>query len=140
MTGKYLNSTEVYRSYCRRDAIFRLVASNTRLDAPVIAIEVAHTSIECSIECIHDSLCNSFNYNVKIKKCEKLSGNRATVGASKLVASNSWEYYEPEEIQVITLLLSFQKTLFICFYLPSGIKLFFRVNTISISSHVPNPL
>ena len=94
------NNAEIYRSPRRKGVIFKLIASNKRLDAPVIAAEVAYTSITCSLKCTHDSLCKSINYNVKTQKCEKLFQNKAAVGASKLVASNSWEYYEPEDIQV----------------------------------------
>ena len=98
--GEYLNGPNVYRSHCRSDATFRFVAANTRLDASVIGQEIVQTLLMCIMRCIHDSLCKSINYNVKTKTCEKLSQNRASIGALKLVASTSWEHHEPETMQV----------------------------------------
>ena len=101
--GTAIGTTNIFRSICKKRAAFQLIGKSARLDAAVIATEVAHTSIVCSLKCTHDSLCKSINFNVKTKKCEKLFGSRAIVGASKLVASSSWEYYEPDDIQVIVI-------------------------------------
>ena len=98
-----IGTAKIFRSACKKRAAFQLIGRSTRLEAAVIEIDVAHSSIVCSLKCTHDSLCKSINFNVKTKKCEKLSGNRATVGTSKLVASDAWEYYEPENIPVTTI-------------------------------------
>ena len=99
--GKFVTSDEIYRSSCRRRAIFQLVAQNTRLDVSVIETIVAHTLLMCSMKCINDVLCKSINYNVKTRRCEKLSGNRLTDKDSQLIAANSWEHYEREAAKVM---------------------------------------
>ena len=99
-----IGNATLFRSVCKKRAAFQLVRKNTRLNAVAIATEVAHSPTICSLKCTHHSLCRSINYNIKTKKCEILSGDRTTVGESELAASNSWEYYEPENLQVTTLL------------------------------------
>ena len=97
---KVIGTSKIFRSVCKKQAAFQLISKGARLDAAVIAAEVAQTSTICSLKCTHNSPCKSINYNIKTKKCETLSGDTATVGESRLVASNSWEYYEPKDIQV----------------------------------------
>ena len=99
--GKFVIGNEIYRSSCRRRAIFQLVAQNARLDASVIETIVTHTLLMCSMKCINDILCKSLNYNAKAKRCEKLSGNRLTDGESKLIAAYSWAYYEQNAAKVL---------------------------------------
>ena len=101
--GRLNNNAEIYRSPCRGNGIFQLVADNTRLDASVTETVVAHTLLMCSMKCIADVLCKSLNYNAKTKGCEKLSGTRLADGKSKLIAANSWGHYEPVEIKVMAL-------------------------------------
>ena len=100
ITGRIISNAEIYRSSCRSRGVFQLVAENTRLDAFVIETVVAHTLLMCSMKCINDLLCKSINYNAKVKRCEKLSGNRLTDGKSRLIAANSWKHYEPEDVKV----------------------------------------
>ena len=94
------SNAQIYRSFYGKSAVFQLVAENTRLDASVIETAVARTLLMCSMKCINDVLCKSFNYNAKAKRCEKLSGKRLAGGDSKLIGANSWEHYEPDTVKV----------------------------------------
>ena len=88
-------SFEIYRQSCRRDALFKLSARNSKLEViPISMVTVDNLSL-CARMCVHKNTCKSINYNVFNKSCEVLSKSRLEVGNDVLKNADNWRHYEP---------------------------------------------
>ena len=88
-------SSEVYRISCRRDALFKMSAKNSKLEVVPISISTLQQLYLCARLCLSVNACKCFNYNVHTKSCEALSKNKQEVGNDKLKNAENWNYYEP---------------------------------------------
>ena len=88
-------SFEIYRMSCRKDALFKLSARNSKLQViPISMVAVDNLSL-CARMCIHENTCKSINYNVFNKSCEILSKNKSDVGNDMIKNADNWRHYEP---------------------------------------------
>ena len=129
--------TEIFRFPCKKDAVFKLVKRNSRLDASIASTTVAQTLSICAKNCIDISLCKSFNYNADSKSCEALSGSRMTVGDAKLLTTGSWKHYEPVEKQVkaSNIILTSNNSISLDLYLSSVVGIGARANSLCAESN-----
>ena len=80
---------------CRRDALFKLSARNSKLQViPISMVAVDNLSL-CARMCIHENTCKSVNYNVFNKSCEILSKSKSEVGNDMIKNADNWRHYEP---------------------------------------------
>ena len=93
-------SFEIYRMSCRRDALFKLSARNSKLEVTPISMETVDNLSLCARMCVHENTCKSINYNVFNKSCEVLSKSRLEVGNDMLKNADNWRQYEPITYEV----------------------------------------
>ena len=95
-------SFEIYRMSCRKDALFKLSARNSKLQViPISMVAVDNLSL-CARMCIHENTCKSLNYNVFNKSCEILSKSKSEVGNDMIKNADNWRHYEPIIYEVCT--------------------------------------
>ena len=93
-------SFEIYRKSCRRDALFKLSARNSKLEVtPISMVTVDNLSL-CARMCVHENTCKSINYNVFNKSCEVLSKSKLEVGNDMVKNADNWRHYEPIAYEV----------------------------------------
>ena len=88
-------SLEIHRMSCRRHAMFKISARNSKLDViPISTKTMQHLSL-CAKMCLGENTCKTLNYNAQLKSCEALSQTKQEAGNNKTTSANGWDYYEP---------------------------------------------
>ena len=93
-------SFEIYRQSCRRDALFKLSARNSKLEVIPISLVTVDSLSLCARMCVRENACKSINYNVFNKSCEVLSKSKWEVGNVMLKNADNWRHYEPISYEV----------------------------------------
>lgn len=94
------SKSEIFKSSCRNDALFKAMDRNTKLYSSTATITdlIATSLAACSRNCIRAPKCLSINYKKYVSDTEKncqlldiLKSNSST----QLTAVNEWIHYEP---------------------------------------------
>lgn len=84
---------DITRKSCRRDALFKVVGKNVKLDATALKNVKVNSLAFCAKECLDTNTCKSFNYEQSTRMCAVFATNNATTRS--MIASSGWKYYEP---------------------------------------------
>ena len=88
-------SYDIYRSSCRRAAIFNIHTENSKLTGDIIAALYADLLSMCVRKCLQAANCRTINYKKATlngeKNCEILSNDKSS---KALQAADGWNYYE----------------------------------------------
>ena len=96
----------LYRSQCRKDAIFKLTDKNTKVVQNISRNFPAATLSHCARACLGDHTCKSINYSPSASfltpenNCETLTTTKYESSQSMLSSQNGWNHYEPLNIEV----------------------------------------
>lgn len=102
------NKAEIFRSTCRRDAVFKDTNKDNKLSGNtenVISEMTAAGVLNCCIRCVHDSRCISINYKENNsdggRNCQLLDIMKTSPGTS-IIEAVGWTHYEPvDEVCVL---------------------------------------
>ena len=84
--------TQIFRSSCRKDALFKVTRRNAKLRNSTLASQQTNSLSRCAKLCINSKSCISINFNKMIGQCELLEKNSTTATAELHV---DWSHYEP---------------------------------------------
>ena len=96
----------LYRSQCRKDALFKLTDQNTKVVQNISRNFPAATLSRCARACLGDHTCKSINYSPSTSfstaeyNCETLATTKYESLQSMITSHNGWNHYEPVNIEV----------------------------------------
>ena len=81
---------KIFRSSCRKDALFKLKIRNGKLTSGILIPKQTHGLDKCVKSCIDGSPCISINFRKADGQCELLKKDSSTATAQ---LSPGWNYY-----------------------------------------------
>ena len=91
---------QIFRSACKKDVTFKLVARNSRLNSTGLQHSHVTTLSLCAKLCLDNTTCSCINYHPAMQLCELLKQPKDVVGIENLIPSSGWKHYEPTKNQV----------------------------------------